>query len=48
VVFSAADRADQQRLEDDLRTQLTSDGFLKESARGAALTLEKSIAEALS
>jgi hypothetical protein len=48
VVFSAADRADQQRLADELREQLTADGFLEESAQGAMLSLEKSIAEALS
>jgi tetratricopeptide (TPR) repeat protein len=48
VVFSAADRGDQQRLANELRGQLTADGFLKESAHGAVLSLEKSIAEALS
>jgi non-specific serine/threonine protein kinase len=47
VVFSAADRADQQRLADELRQQLGADGFEAESARGATLSLEKGIAEAL-
>jgi predicted ATPase/transcriptional regulator with XRE-family HTH domain len=48
VVFSATDRADQQRLARALREELTADGFEAESTRGAILSLEQSIAEALS
>lgn len=47
VVFAAADRADQERLVQELRTRLTPACFERETAHGATLTLEHAIAEAL-